>query len=351
MSKELNWGVVFLLFCLGFIPNCQSVLKNKNDRLIPQDTVNIFQYNQNLGRGINLGNALEAPTEGEWGVVLQAEYFDSIKQAGFQTVRIPIRWSAHTSLDSPFTISGVFFNRVDWAISQALAHDLNTIINIHHYNEIMESPESHTPRLKSMWHQIASHYQSYPLSLSFELLNEPHAALTPQAWNDLIPELIALIRQSNPHRPLIIGTANWGGIGALSELKIDSSFQNIIVTIHYYEPFQFTHQGAEWVDGSENWLGNNWTGTGAQIQALYTDFDLVRVWSQQHQRPILIGEFGAYRRADQQSRALWTAAVRRTAEQRQFSWAYWEFCAGFGAYDREKREWRRFLLEALIPGE
>ena len=50
-----------------------------------------FKMNKLLGRGVNLGNALEVPTEGEWGVVLKEEYFSIIKQAGFNSVRLPVR--------------------------------------------------------------------------------------------------------------------------------------------------------------------------------------------------------------------------------------------------------------------
>ena len=47
-----------------------------------------------LGRGVNLGDMLEAPREGEWGAVMKAEYFPLIQAAGFNSVRIPVRWSA-----------------------------------------------------------------------------------------------------------------------------------------------------------------------------------------------------------------------------------------------------------------
>lgn len=70
-------------------------------------------YNNLLGNGINLGNALEAPAEGEWGVTLQPGYFKVIKDAGFKHVRIPIRWSAHAQVEAPFAIDATFFDRVD----------------------------------------------------------------------------------------------------------------------------------------------------------------------------------------------------------------------------------------------
>src|SRR5512142_2465840 len=78
-----------------------------------------FKMNQLLGRGVNLGNALEAPTEGDWGVVLQDEYFDLVKQAGFASIRLPVRWSAHAQTEKPYTIDPVFMKRVDWAVANA----------------------------------------------------------------------------------------------------------------------------------------------------------------------------------------------------------------------------------------
>ena len=71
-----------------------------------------FYFNRLLGRGINMGNALEAPREGEWGVTLRDEYFQRIKEAGFHSVRIPIRWSAHAKPAVPFTIDDALLQGV-----------------------------------------------------------------------------------------------------------------------------------------------------------------------------------------------------------------------------------------------
>lgn len=65
------------------------------------ETTPIVTANSRLGRGINLGNALDAPAEGVWGVVLQSEYFQTIRQAGFDSVRLPVRWSAHAGKEPP----------------------------------------------------------------------------------------------------------------------------------------------------------------------------------------------------------------------------------------------------------
>src|SRR5262249_14444537 len=110
-----------------------------------------------FGRGMNLGNALEAPKEGEWGITLNENDFRQIKPAGFDSVRIPIRWSTHAEKEAPFTIERDFFERVDWAVDQALGRGLKAIINVHHYDEIMKEPDRHRERFLGLWGQIAEH--------------------------------------------------------------------------------------------------------------------------------------------------------------------------------------------------
>ncbi|MEO0294173.1 MAG: glycoside hydrolase family 5 protein [candidate division WOR-3 bacterium] len=302
-----------------------------------------------LFRGINIGNALEAPNEGDWGVTIKEEYFTLIKNKGFDFVRIPIRWSAHAEVDSPYTIDSKFFERIDWVIDKARSKRLSVIINMHHYEEIFSNPSLHHSRFLAIWKQIAERYADYGEFLYFEILNEPHGNLTADLWNQYLKEAIDTIRQTNPERIIIVGPVNWNSYAYLNSLSIPENDSNIIVTFHYYDPFQFTHQGAEWVDGSEAWLGTKWTGTEQEKKAIRDAFDKAKDWAEQHNRKILLGEFGAYRKADMESRVRWTSFVAREAEARNMPWAYWEFCSGFGIYDPSENKWRDSLVEALIP--
>src|SRR5262245_9740707 len=83
-----------------------------------------FHYNRLLGRGINLGNALDGPHEGAWGVTLKADYFRLIKKVGFNSVRIPIGWSTHASTAAPYDIETAFFQRVEWHVGQRMNRNL-----------------------------------------------------------------------------------------------------------------------------------------------------------------------------------------------------------------------------------
>ncbi|HEY7329711.1 MAG TPA: glycoside hydrolase family 5 protein [Gemmataceae bacterium] len=311
-------------------------------------TPDIHTANKKLGRGINFGNALDAPREGEWGVHLKSDYFRAVKEAGFDTVRLPVKWSAHAATSAPYTIEATFAARVDWAIEQALANKLNIVVNIHHYDEMDVNPDANLPRLVGLWEQIAARYKDRPAELYFELLNEPHDKLTEAKWNAAIPHVLRAVRKTNPTRPVIVGPGQWNGIRALDKLELPKDDRNLIVTVHSYDPFEFTHQRASWVKGADKWKDRMWTGTEAEQAAIRKQFQKAADWGKKHDRPIFLGEFGAYEAADMESRARWTRFVSREAETMGFSWAYWEFCSGFGAYDAATNSWREPLKRALV---
>ncbi|MEM7539868.1 MAG: cellulase family glycosylhydrolase, partial [Chloroflexota bacterium] len=200
-----------------------------------------------------------------------------------------------------------------------------------------------------IWQQIATRYQDAPDSVYFELLNEPNSILGASKWNRLLADALAIVRESNPVRIVIIGPVHWNQIAQLTSLELPPEDRRIIVTFHYYHPFQFTHQGASWVDGAYDWGGTTWTGTDLEKREIELDMKLALDWATKENRPLYMGEFGAYSVADMESRVRWTQFVRSQAEAHNISWAYWEFASGFGAYDPARDEWREPLLKALIP--
>jgi endoglucanase len=211
----------------------------------------------------------------------------------------------------------------------------------------MQNSQQERARFLALWRQIASRYKDRPPSLYFELLNEPHDELDANRWNELLSASLAEIRRTNPDRIVIIGPVQWNNIAALEKLKLPQSDERLVVTFHYYLPFRFTHQGASWAEGSESWVGTTWTGTAGERNAIVTDLDRAAEWARRQHRPLYMGEFGAYSKADMRSRASWTEFLRREAERRGIAWAYWEFASGFGAYDPLKNSWRQPLLDAL----
>jgi endoglucanase len=353
------------------------------DRAEPSTPLDPYEQAKRLGRGVNLGNALEAPQEGEWGVVLEAEFFRLIAEAGFDTLRVPIRWSGHALAEPPHTIDEAFFERVDWVIENALANDLNVVIDMHHYDEFFEEPGEHEARFIAMWKQIATRYRHMPDSLYYEPLNEPHGQISAGRWNAILADTVAAIREVDGIHTLIVSGAEWGNVTGLGKLRIPEDEGNAIATFHLYTPHLFTHQGAEWMDDTYGTVGVRWPGPPevklvpvpaaqqvAWVAKWFQDYnteptrrnpsgpgpilkelDWAVKYGEKLHLPLWLGEFGAYGKADQASRVEWTTFVREEAEKRGIPWAYWEFGAGFGVYDREAEEWNEELLRTLIPAE
>jgi endoglucanase len=281
------------------------------------------------------------------------KYFDLISSAGFTAVRIPIEFSSHSLSADPYTIDPSFMKTVDWVVKTSNDYGLVAIIDMHNYWDLMSDPNNQSERFLTLWKQISEHYQSYPNGqVYFELLNEPNGNLDSAKWNKLLAKAIMIVRQTNPVRPIIIdGEADWDPSGSLGGLRLPDD-PNLIVTFHYYKPKEFTHQGADWISGAHSWLGTTWDGTPQETAVIASDFNWVANWAKNNNRPIFMGEFGALSTASQASRVRWTTAMRIAAEQRDFSWGYWDFCTrmpGFGVYDIDAQVWLNDLLQALIP--
>ena len=334
-----------LLACDRTVSSCGCV-KPDPDKF-QADFPSAKSLNARLGKGINLGNALDAPSEGAWGVTLKADYFKWIADSGFASVRIPVRFSGHALAESPYTLDSVFLDRVAWAVDQALQAKLNVVLDMHHYDSLMAHPAEERPRFLSLWKQICARFREYPAELVFELLNEPRDKLDAAAWNDLLAEAIDSIRVLQPRRTLVVGTSPWGGLNGLGALKLPSD-SNLIVTVHYYEPHVFTHQGAAFEEGAEQWVGTPWRATAAQRAALDQDLESIRQWSAERNRPIFLGEFGTYYRVDSVSRAFYAEYLTRGLDSAGFSWAAWNFSSDFGLVNDTTGVWKGYLVDALL---
>src|SRR5262249_7035121 len=122
-----------------------------------------------IGRGVNFGNMLEAPTEGAWGLRVTDDFIDKAAAAGFTSVRLPVRWSNHAGVDAPFAIDSTFLARVESIIDKLLARGLVVIVNMHHYRQLDGDPldaDEHPVagaavdvRFVMLWEQLATHFQ------------------------------------------------------------------------------------------------------------------------------------------------------------------------------------------------
>jgi endoglucanase len=197
--------------------------------------------------------------------------------------------------------------------------------------------------------------------------------------NPVYAQTIAEIRQTNPERTIFVEPGGWGVIGELKNLVLPPD-KNVIVSVHCYEPFYFTHQGATWTRGLTPVTGIVFPGPPAQPLVPDPKLDLkpamldwihkyntlpaaqnpsspraftaklkyIRAWSDYYGRPVHLGEFGAYTKADEQSRANFYSTFRQAAEQENIGWCIWDWIAGFRYWDNQNNRPMPGMHEALF---
>ncbi len=273
---------------------------------------------QDIKLGWNLGNSLDvcnADRDGDgvanetaevvdetlWGnVETTKEIFETLKDEGFNAVRIPITWRDH--LDEDNNIDPDWMSRVHEVVDYAYDLDMYVIINIHHdgggdpdfgawvrnastdYDGVLE-------KYKKIWTQICDSFQDYDQHLIFESMNEVgfDDLSTDEAYetlNNLNQEFVNLVRSSggnNPERHLLIA-GYWTDIemscSPLFKMPDDPAGK-CILSVHYYTPWEFctTNINYEW--GTEDEIAVM-EDKVAQLKSTFVDNGV----------PVIVGEFG-----------------------------------------------------------
>jgi len=307
--------------------------------------VNAHTQCEKLARGVNIIGYDKAFWQDKDNGRFKESYFKMIKEAGFSNVRVNLHAFSH--MDESYQFDPNWLETLDWVVEKGLEANLMVILDMHEFNQMADDPVGKKEMFLSVWRQLAPRFKDAPNQVLFEVLNEPNQKLTVEMWNDSLAEAMDIIRETNPTRTLIIGPANWNGIESLPTLILPENDDNIIVTVHFYHPMEFTHQGAPWSGKNKHLSGIKWSGTKEERELIDAKFKFASDWSKDNNRPIFLGEFGAYDKGDLDSRARYTAYVARTAEKYGFSWAYWQFDSDFIVYNIDEECWVEPILNAL----
>lgn len=305
--------------------------------------------NKKLGKGINFGNSWDSPgsDDGGWGNRIADGDFATVKKAGFNSVRIPVRW--YTGMDSK--LSGV---KAD--VQLAINAGLVVIVNSHHNEPIYAAAKngslsSKLNDFKNEWKRIAETFNSFADDkIVFEIFNEPHD-MTQDQVNQIMTAGYEAIRSVTKTKTIMFEGNGWAKLGQIPKLNLPDD-GNIIVSGHYYEPYTFTHQGY----GDDYPCNANAASNSAAISGMFKGYrDSIMVKYPDINGgsvPINVGEFGVANKGRCQSvsdanRAAWTKAVVEAAENNDMSWHYWCFknCGGFEASNGSS--WYSGMLNAF----
>jgi endoglucanase len=297
-----------------------------------------------LGRGVNI-LGYDGWWQGAEDAPFRATDFALVRGAGFDHVRI--NFFGFRYMDAQDRIDPAVIGRLDRAIDLALRNGLTPVLDQHDNQLCQTAPESCKAKLVRFWEQIAAHYAGTRPSMIYEILNEPGGAMTAALWNDTLRAPIEAIRIADPTRVIIVAALNRDGVHDIDKLELPEADRRLAVTVHYYEPMTFTHQGAPWSPHFAALHDVDW-GSDPSKRKVVDDFTIVENWATRRHRPIYLGEFGVYDKAQAAARAAWTRYVARTAERLGWSWACWQFDHDFALFDSNTHSWNRQFLDALM---
>ena len=323
-------------------------------KVTPVDYSKGRAMNKRLGRGINFGNSWDSQGSDDcgWNNCIQDGWFKLAKDAGFNSIRLPVRWDNDASGS---TVNSSRLAGVKADIDLALAQGMVVIVDFHHHAISAKYSSGEKDRFVAMWAQVAKELDKYgDDQVVLEILNEPHD-MDNKNVDDLMLSAYEVIRKNAPGKTIMFEGNGYAKFAQISNVKLPAD-GNIIFSGHYYEPFSFSHQGHGYDCGTKL-KSSDLSKMPSQFKA-YTDSALTH-YPDVHggHIPLNMGEFGISGQSgscggnapSDNERAQWTDAAIKEAENYGMSWHYWGLAGvgGFEAYDKNAGRWFSELYQVF----
>lgn len=375
-----------------------SVQAAKKDTTSFED-LNQSQIVEAMGPGWNLGNQLESvtdnvPEETNWGnPVITEKLIQSVKAAGFKSIRIPVSYFAKIDDDKDYTIDSKWLDRVQEVVDYCIKNDLYAVINIHGdgYNTIdggwlLCNGKNQTEikkKYKKVWKQIAERFKNYDEHLLFESMNEEFDGSYSEPnkeyyqnindYNQIFVDTVRKTGDNNTKRWLIIPGWNTnidytaGDYGfklptdQYRDKSIDKEEQRIMISVHYYSPWDFC--------GGENGVITQWgneaddpskTSTTCDETYMKNQLNLMKTTFADKGYPVFIGEYGSidktsYDSENEYYRAYFARKLCQLSRKNGCIPMYWDNgyngIHGFGLFDRTTCEVTQpVIIDAIMEG-
>ena len=375
-----------------------SVQAAKKDTTSFED-LNQSQIVEAMGPGWNLGNQLESvtdnvPEETNWGnPVITEKLIQSVKAAGFKSIRIPVSYFAKIDDDKDYTIDSKWLDRVQEVVDYCIKNDLYAVINIHGdgYNTIDGSwllcnGKNQTEikkKYKKVWKQIAERFKNYDEHLLFESMNEEFDGSYSEPnkeyyqnindYNQIVVDTVRKTGDNNTKRWLIIPgwntnidytTGDYGfklPTDQYRDKSIDKEEQRIMISVHYYSPWDFC--------GGENCVITQWgneaddpskTSTTCDETYMKNQLNLMKTTFADKGYPVFIGEYGSidktsYDSENEYYRAYFARKLCQLSRKNGCIPMYWDNgyngVHGFGLFDRTTCEITQpVIIDAIMEG-
>lgn len=309
-----------------------------------------------IGRGTNIAHWLSQSNRrgAERQTFFQQKDVNYIDSMGFDHLRIPIdeeqMWDEAGNKEAE--AFELLHNAINWSQEAGLKVivDLH-ILRSHHFNQdekLLWTDSTAQEKFFQCWRELSAELQQYPNDLvAYELMNEP-VADDPNDWNKLVAQLIAIIRESEPERSIVVGSNMWQHADTFDELEVPANDKNIILSYHFYYPFLLTHYHALWTnlkdyEGPIHYPGQSVTDEEmaalpenireivAARNGVYNQDTLEQMMQEaidvaaQKGLNLYCGEWGTVAEAPQEDRLRWYADMRAIFDKNNIADANWNY--------------------------
>lgn len=334
---------------------CAAISAASSVAVSAADTTNTAAATvENINVGWNLGNALDSCgdwiaqyTDGKpenyetaWGNPVTAkELITSVKNAGFNTVRVPVTWAEH--IDEKGNINTEWLYRVQQVVDYVISQDMYCILNVHHdagsdgwIEASSDCYNNNSQKFAGLWKNIAIRFKNYGNKLIFEGFNE--ILDSQNSWTDAKDN--DAYKAVNDFNQLFVNTVrSTGGNNAQRDLMVqvysascsekalegfvlpsDSAENHLIIQVHNYDPQSFTANDATWTTMTDTW------GSNAEKQYFDKLFDRLEKFAKKQGAPLVVGEFGANYKANESSRQLYANYFVSSAAKHGIKCLWWD---------------------------
>ncbi|MEO6852165.1 MAG: cellulase family glycosylhydrolase, partial [Mucilaginibacter sp.] len=309
---------------------CLNVLGNPGK---PTNNPDVFRRAASFDNGISISWLERTWDKNILGKnAIQSSDFKLLKQLGFKGIRLPVAFAYFQSNNASLQ---KVLEYIDETNKRCKLYGFKLIICYHSGKLTNNNYLTETHKIIDLWTLLTKRYlKENHDNLFFEIYNEP-PPMDPNIWKDAAYNIVTAIHKLDKERTLIVGASNFNSIYELSR-STRMGDDNIIYTFHFYEPFFFTHQGAEWIGDQVSTTGvpfpynaqnfpalnpkakGTWGETNyyqyrqdGNVQSVKDKLQIVKNWSLKYGVPVLCGEYGVYNKyASLDSRCRYIKAVR-----------------------------------------
>ena len=324
---------------------------------IQAETQNAFNKGVNLTGWFAGGSARSIPFY-KYG----KKDIENIKSLGCDVIRLPIELHHMTNGTPEYLVDTLLYNYLDQVIEWTDELGLKLILD-NHTIDGANATTVETPLMK-IWPQMARHFKDKPLSVIYEILNEPNTFSVTE-WARIQKSVLDTIRTIDSLHTVIVTGGDWGGISGLTRL-VPLADTNLIYSFHFYDPFLFTHQGATWPTPSMGDLGgvpfpydaaqmptcptslkgtwiegsiNSSYKNDGTVARLKSTLDQAISYANKYNVKIFCGEMGVYNlKSPADDRVFWYQTVAGYLSGKNVPWTMWDYQGGFGLFNKGSNE-------------